>query len=74
MRKSKLEESQIYSLLKQAESDVSVVVICRANGISNATFYKWCAKYGGMDTSMMKRLEKVDQKKFLLKVCLLIHI
>lgn len=57
MRKSKFTESQVLNLLKQAESGVPVVDICRENGISNATFYKWRVKYGGMDTSMMKRLK-----------------
>ena len=46
MRKSKFSESQVLNLLKQAESGVPVVDICRENGISNATFYKWRAKYG----------------------------
>jgi putative transposase len=67
MRKSKFTESQIFNLLKQAESGVSVVDICRENGISNATFYKWRAKYGGMDTSMMKRLKELEHENARLK-------
>lgn len=67
MRKSKFTESQIFNLLKQAESGVSVVDICRENGISNATFYKWRAEYGGMDTSMMKRLKELEHENARLK-------
>ncbi len=67
MRKSKFTESEIFNLLKQAESGVSVVDICRENGISNATFYKWRAKYGGMDISMMKRLKELEDENMRLK-------
>jgi putative transposase len=67
MRKSKFSESQVLNLLKQAESGVPVVDICRENGISNATFYKWRAKYGGMDASMMKRLKELEQENGRLK-------
>lgn len=67
MRKSKFTESQIFNLLKQAESGVPVVEICRENGISNATFYNWRAKYAGMDTSMMKRLKELESENTRLK-------
>lgn len=67
MRKSKFRESQVLNLLKQAESGVPVVDICREHGISNATFYKWRAKYGGMDTSMMKRLKELEHENTRLK-------
>lgn len=67
MKKSKFSESQVLNLLKQAESGVPVVDICRVNGISNATFYKWRAKYGGMDTSMMKRLKELEHENARLK-------
>jgi putative transposase len=67
MRKSKFSESQVLSLLKQAESGVPVADICRANGVSNATFYNWRAKYGGMDTSMMKRLKELENENARLK-------
>ena len=67
MRKSKFSESQVLNLLKQAESGVPVVDICRENGISNATFYKWRAKYGGMDASMMKRHKELEHENGRLK-------
>jgi putative transposase len=67
MRKSKFTESQIFNILKQAEAGISVVDICREHGIGNATFYKWRAKYGGMDTSMMKRLKELEDENQRLK-------
>ena len=67
MKKSKFTESQIFNVLKQAESGISVVDICREHGIGNATFYKWRAKYGGMDTSMMKRLKELEDENARLK-------
>lgn len=67
MKKSKFSESQIFNLLKQLESGLSVSDICRENGISAATFYKWKAKYGGMDISMVKRLRELEDENFRLK-------
>ncbi len=67
MKKSKFTESQIFNILKQAESGISVVDICREHGIGNATFYKWRAKYGGMDASMMKRLKELEDENQRLK-------
>ena len=67
MKKSKFTESQIFNILKQAESGISVVDICREHGVGNATFYKWRAKYGGMDTSMMKRLKELEDENARLK-------
>jgi len=67
MKKSKFTESQIFNILKQAEHGISVVDICREHGIGNATFYKWRAKYGGMDTSMMKRLKELEDENARLK-------
>ena len=49
MRKSKFTEHQIVSMLKQHEAGSKVADICREHGISNATFYQWKAKYGGLD-------------------------
>ena len=67
MKKSKFTESQIFNILKQAETGISVVDICREHGIGNATFYKWRAKYGGMDASMMKRLKELEDENTRLK-------
>ncbi len=60
MRKSRFTDNQIMAILKQAESGVPVPELCREHGMSSATFYKWRSKYGGMDTSMMKRLKELQ--------------
>jgi putative transposase len=67
MKKSKFTESQIFNILKEAEGGISVIDICRQHGIGNATFYKWRAKYGGMDASMMKRLKELEEENQRLK-------
>jgi putative transposase len=54
METSRYNDSQILAILKQAESGAPVQALCREHGMSNATFYKWRAKFGGMDASMMK--------------------
>lgn len=60
MKKSRFTDSQIMDALKRAESGVSVPELCRELGISSATFYKWRAKYGGMDVSMMSRMKELE--------------
>jgi putative transposase len=60
MKKSKFSDSQIVDALKRVESGLSVPEICRELGISAATFYKWRAKYGGMDTSLMARMKELE--------------
>jgi putative transposase len=67
MKKSKFSDSQILSILKQNESGQIVPELCREHGISNATFYKWRAKYGGMDVSMMSRLKELEAENSRLK-------
>ncbi|SIT68318.1 putative transposase [Ectothiorhodosinus mongolicus] len=67
MRKSRFTDSQIMAILKQAEAGLSVPELCREHGISSATFYKWRSKYGGMDTSMMKRLKELEDENRRLK-------
>lgn len=62
MRKPRFTDSQIMAILKQSDSDVPVSELCREDGMSSGTFYKWRAKYGGMDTSMMKRLKEIEDK------------
>ena len=59
MRKSRYTDSQILAILKQNENGVAVPDLCREHGMSSAQFYKWRAKFGGMDASMMKRLKKM---------------
>lgn len=67
MKKSKFTDSQILSILKQAESGTPVPQLCREHGISSATFYKWRAKYGGMDASLMARLKELEEENRRLK-------
>jgi putative transposase len=53
MKTSRYSDSQILAILKQAEAGTPVPELCREHGMSSATFYKWRAKYGGMDASLM---------------------
>ncbi|MGB9150476.1 MAG: IS3 family transposase, partial [Burkholderiales bacterium] len=67
MKKSRFTDSQIMAALKQAESGVSPPDVCRELGISSATFYKWRAKFSGMDTSMMSRMKELEDENRRLK-------
>ena len=67
MKTSRFADSQILSILKQAESGTPVAALCREHGMSNATFYKWRAKYGGMDTSLMAKLKELEAENTRLK-------
>jgi len=67
MRKSRYSDSQIMAILKQNENGVSVSDLCREHGMSTAMFYKWRAKFGGMDASMMKRLKELEAENARLK-------
>lgn len=67
MRKSRYTDSQIMAILKQNEQGVSVPDLCREHGMSSGMFYKWRAKFGGMDASMMKRLKELEAENARLK-------
>lgn len=67
MRTSKFSETQIVSILKQQDAGLKVADICREHGISQACFYKWRSKYGGMDASMLKRVKELEQENARLK-------
>lgn len=67
MKKSRYSDSQILAILKQAENGTPVPELCREHGMSNASFYKWRAKYGGMDASMMARLKELEDENRRLK-------
>ena len=62
MKKSKFSDSQIMDALKRVEAGLPVPELCREVGISTATFYKWRAKFGGMDTSMMARMKELEEE------------
>jgi len=59
MKRSKFTDSQIMEALKRVDAGLAVPEICRELGISTATFYKWRAKYGGVDTSMIARMKEL---------------
>lgn len=67
MRKSRYTDSQILGILKEAESGIAVPDLCRKHGMSSAMFYKWRAKYGGMDMSLMKRMKELEAENARLK-------
>jgi len=67
MKKSRYTDSQILSILKQNELGALVPDLCREHGMSNASFYKWRAKYGGMDASLMKRMKELEDENRRLK-------
>lgn len=67
MKKSKFTETQIVAILKQAEHGTKVVDICREHGISNATYYQWKSKYGGMEASDLKRIKEIEAENAHLK-------
>jgi len=60
MRTSKFSETQIVAILKEADAGAKVKDLCRKHGISDATYYKWKSKYGGMDASELKRVKELE--------------
>ena len=67
MKKSRFTDSQIIAILHQAEAGTPVPDLCREHGMSSASFYKWRAKYGGMDASLMTRLKDLEEENRRLK-------
>lgn len=67
MKKSRYSDSQILAILNQAEAGTPTPELCREHGMSSATFYKWRAKYGGMDASLMARLKELEDENRRLK-------
>ena len=67
MKKSKFSEPQIIGIIKQAEAGIKISEICRQHGISEATFYKWRSKFGGLEVSEAKRLRLLEEENSKLK-------
>ena len=60
MKTSRYTDAQIIAILRQAEGGVPVTELCREHGMSNASFYKWRAKFGGMDASMIGQMKALE--------------
>ncbi|EFL52546.1 transposase IS3/IS911 family protein [Solidesulfovibrio fructosivorans JJ]] len=67
MKTSLYSDSQILSILKQAGNGIAVAELCLEHGMSSATFYKWRAKYGGMNASLMARMKELGEENRRLK-------
>jgi putative transposase len=67
MKTSKFSDSQIMEALRRVEGGMAVAELCREIGISSAAFYKWRAKFGGMDTSMISRMKELELENARLK-------
>jgi len=67
MKTSRFTESQILKILKEAEAGIPVTDLCREYGFGKSTFYKWKAKYGGMDASALRRMKELEEENRRLK-------
>jgi putative transposase len=67
MKKSRFSDEQIIGFLRQAEAGMGIPELCRSGGFSQATFYKWRAKFGGMQVSEAQRLRELESENAKLK-------
>jgi len=67
MRQSRFREEQIIGVLKEAEAGMKTAEVCRKHGISDATYYKWKSKYGGLEVSEARRLRQLEDENRRLK-------
>jgi len=67
MKRSRFSEEQIIGILKEHQAGMSAAELCRKHGISDATFYKWRSKYGGMEVSDARKLKSLEEENRHLK-------
>ncbi len=67
MKRSRFSEEQIIAILKEQEAGVATADVCRRHGVSSATFYKWKAKFGGLEVSEARRLRQLEDENAKLK-------
>ena len=67
MKRKRFSEEQIIGILKEHDAGISVAELCRKHGVSDASIYKWKAKFGGMDVSEAKRLKALEDENAKLK-------
>jgi putative transposase len=67
MKRSRFSEEQIIAILREQEAGAKTAEVCRKHGVSGATFYKWKAKYGGLDVSDARRLKALEDENARLK-------
>ncbi len=67
MKQARFTETQIVSILKEAETGIKVKDLCRKHGISDATYYNWKSKYGGMEAPDLKRMKELESESSKLK-------
>jgi putative transposase len=67
VKKSRFSEEQIIAILRQHEAGLKVAELCRKHGISEATFYNWKSRYGGLDVSQLRRLKELEAENAKLK-------
>ena len=67
MKRARFSEEQIIAVLKEAEAGAKVTELCRRHGISDASFYTWRSKYGGLEISEMRRLRQLEEENRRLK-------
>jgi len=67
MKRSRFNEEQIIAILKEQEAGLATAEVCRRNGLSSATFYKWKSKFGGLEVSEARRLRSLEEENSRLK-------